>query len=217
MKKYNVPIRQYYSALSGHINALKKSHRMIIFALLAFLIWEINNTCIYKDLVKEKIAGIKVSQGHKQKIISGRIKIKEMEKSLVEKQKEAEQIVLKKKNRKKLFTDLEMKYISNENFDSILLSMIKSERKLKLKKITNLPKITLRKFKVNGKVFVLRRLGVMIAFQGKYFETIEYIKKLEKLKFPIFWEKFSYNVVKYPKAEIEMKIYILNKKEWGPR
>lgn len=47
-----------------------------------------------------------------------------------------------------------------------------------------------------------------LRFQADYFSTIQYIARLEKLPWSVYWDSLSYNVVLYPKGEVILKFHI---------
>jgi hypothetical protein len=55
----------------------------------------------------------------------------------------------------------------------------------------------------------LMQHDIIVKFQGTYFGTVNYLKTLEKLDMPFFWDKFSYKVTKYPYAEISLQLHTL--------
>ena len=53
--------------------------------------------------------------------------------------------------------------------------------------------------------------GVKFELQGTYFDTLRFLKVLEQQKMNVIWQSFSYEVTKYPKANIilELKTFSL--------
>ncbi len=49
-------------------------------------------------------------------------------------------------------------------------------------------------------------------FNSDYLNTINFLKRLEKLPWHIYWESMSYTVSQYPDAAISIKFYVLSKK-----
>lgn len=47
---------------------------------------------------------------------------------------------------------------------------------------------------------------------SNYFDTINYLKRLEKILPTIHWDSLSYKVIQYPKARIEMEFSVLYEK-----
>jgi len=53
--------------------------------------------------------------------------------------------------------------------------------------------------------------GLEIAFRGNYFDTLDYLKQLEKAGYQIFWNSLDYEVLNYPEAKITLSISVLSK------
>jgi MSHA biogenesis protein MshJ len=57
--------------------------------------------------------------------------------------------------------------------------------------------------------------GLEVIFQGNYNSTLSYLKKLEQLPWKFYWEEVTYEVIKYPKAQITVRIHTLSlEKGW---
>lgn len=52
--------------------------------------------------------------------------------------------------------------------------------------------------------------AMSIEFQSDYFNTIDFIKKLEKLPWYIYWDSLDYKVLEYPKANVKLKFHVLS-------
>jgi len=49
-----------------------------------------------------------------------------------------------------------------------------------------------------------------LTFQGGYFSTIEYLRRLEKLRWPIYWDSLNYHTFRYPKANVVVRFHLLS-------
>jgi len=57
--------------------------------------------------------------------------------------------------------------------------------------------------------------GLRIEFEGNYFTTIDYMKKLEGLKWKFFWDGIHYKVTDYPDATGSLSLYTISlDKNW---
>ncbi|GEM_PF-2875330 len=45
-------------------------------------------------------------------------------------------------------------------------------------------------------------------FQADYFSTIQYVARLEKLPWKVYWDSLNYKVLTYPRAEVTLKFHI---------
>lgn len=59
---------------------------------------------------------------------------------------------------------------------------------------------------ING-IQQLLEHNVTIKLTGSYFAAMGYIRSIEKLNWPIYWDYLSYKVTQYPSAEITLKVH----------
>jgi MSHA biogenesis protein MshJ len=52
-----------------------------------------------------------------------------------------------------------------------------------------------------------------IKFQSDYFSTIQYMSRLEKLPWAVYWDNLDYKVLTYPKAEVTIKFHIFSREQ----
>lgn len=52
--------------------------------------------------------------------------------------------------------------------------------------------------------------NLKIEFQSDYFNTLDYLIRLEKLPWPIYWDSIEYKVLSYPKADVILKMHVLS-------
>ena len=50
--------------------------------------------------------------------------------------------------------------------------------------------------------------AIEVKFQSDYFSAIQYVSRLEKLRWPFYWDSLEYKVLTYPMAEISIKFHI---------
>lgn len=51
---------------------------------------------------------------------------------------------------------------------------------------------------------------IVFKFRGSYFDVLNYLQTIEKLNWPIYWDRLEYKVEKYPIAEITLQIHFLS-------
>ncbi|PIP79999.1 MAG: hypothetical protein COW84_07570 [Gammaproteobacteria bacterium CG22_combo_CG10-13_8_21_14_all_40_8] len=56
---------------------------------------------------------------------------------------------------------------------------------------------------------LLYRHPVEIKLSGRYFEVVDYLKALETSGYKFYWEELDYHVLKYPMAEVAIKLSTL--------
>lgn len=57
------------------------------------------------------------------------------------------------------------------------------------------------------------RHALSIEMEGRYFDTLRYLKALEKLKWRFYWNMVDYQVLDYPLARIKITVYTLSFEE----
>jgi len=55
----------------------------------------------------------------------------------------------------------------------------------------------------------LYKHGIKIKLSGKYFQLRNYLSHLEKSSWKFFWQDFQFEVIEYPRSEVEITIYSL--------
>lgn len=57
--------------------------------------------------------------------------------------------------------------------------------------------------------------GLQIEFDGNFFSTLDYLKKLEELEWNFFWDKIEFEVSEYPDATVILTLYTISlDKNW---
>lgn len=51
---------------------------------------------------------------------------------------------------------------------------------------------------------------MILVFEGGFFDTLSYIKSLEKLDWQFFWDDLRYEVDEFPKAKVTLKLHTLS-------
>lgn len=55
--------------------------------------------------------------------------------------------------------------------------------------------------------------GIEMEFTGSYLETLDYLKQLKQLPWNFYWDDVLFDVVKYPKSSIIIRVHTLSLKE----
>lgn len=55
--------------------------------------------------------------------------------------------------------------------------------------------------------------GIEMEFSGSYLETLNYLKQLKQLPWNFYWDDVLFDVVKYPKSSIIIRVHTLSLKE----
>ena len=113
--------------------------------------------------------------------------------------------------------------IAPEKMADVLRSMLQQQKNLKLISLKNMPVAPFNPpneaGEVNGKEqgakeheAGLYRHSMELVMDGKYFDVLEYLTRLESLK-GFSWETMNYEVLDYPKARVTIKISTLSLEE----
>ncbi len=116
--------------------------------------------------------------------------------------------LLKRKNESLL--KFQNKIIPPTRIPYLLESMLRDLSNLKLVSLETLERIP---FNSTGQAVdnsVLYKHRVRITFKGEYLNMLRYLKKVEKLPFPIGWESLEYKITRFPDAQIVLTIYMLS-------
>lgn len=60
---------------------------------------------------------------------------------------------------------------------------------------------------------VVYRHGLSLEIEGRYFETLKYLKALESLEWRFYWDAVDYQVKDYPRARVKINVYTLSFEE----
>ncbi len=108
--------------------------------------------------------------------------------------------------------------IPPEEMGAVLREMLVRTEGLRLVSLRNLPVEPLVSTPDNGEQDPTAQLNlfrhpIVIEFEGGYLATISYLKRLEHLERPLFWDDFELRVESYPRARIQLKVHTLS---FGP-
>lgn len=114
----------------------------------------------------------------------------------------------------------EQQLISAKDMTTLLKKILSEESGLKLVSITSLPAVDILastqlppELQNLPNRTVLYKRGAELVFSGGYFQTVDYLKKLENSGKHIFWDDFSYTVKTYPTATVSLTVYTLTSEE----
>lgn len=87
----------------------------------------------------------------------------------------------------------------------LLEQVLRHSSALKLEKMTSLPSKQL--MPGNNLGYFIH--PVSLTFRGRYFDVVNYLKKLEALPVKYYWLSLNYQVDQYPWANVELQVYTL--------
>ena len=61
----------------------------------------------------------------------------------------------------------------------------------------------------------LKAHDIIMVFQGNYFATLDYLKRIDEAKLPLLWRKITYRAKAYPQAKVTLVLRSLSEeKDW---
>lgn len=101
---------------------------------------------------------------------------------------------------------------------NVLHEILRDSNSVKIVKLTNLPESPLFKNlsaesshgeTVTGTLDIFKH-GISIELNGKFFDIMEFLYKLEQLKWNLLWDGLEYEVKEYPIANVKLALYTLS-------
>lgn len=102
--------------------------------------------------------------------------------------------------------------VSPENMVEILEQMLTQDKRLKVTSLVSVPKeqIELEEGDDQSRLF---RHGLKITVTATYPSLVAYLKRLDALKWRVYWQSLEYKVSRYPKGELTLEVYTLSTRE----
>jgi len=97
-----------------------------------------------------------------------------------------------------------------EQMVEILQDMLGLDKGVKLVRLKTLPVSRLREGKPANNVADVYKHGIEISLQGQYQDVLNYLDRLEKLPWRMFWSEARMDARKYPTVEITVMIFTLS-------
>jgi hypothetical protein len=185
--------------------------RIILFVLLIIVTYLIWKTIFWRGLQthtesisKQKIIAVKTISTLKTAIIKAQQEHHKSTQHSKDQKKLAQQ---KQELQKKLMAERK-EFVSRDDVTNILKELIAKKHDLKLLNLQiSQPQdlgLIISKFRILDQ-------KIDMTFIGNYFSTLDYLKEIEALHWPILWNKLSYRVTKHPQAEIKLTIHTFSK------
>ncbi|MBI2792736.1 MAG: type II secretion system protein M [Gammaproteobacteria bacterium] len=104
------------------------------------------------------------------------------------------------------------KLIAPEKVPYLLESMLNDFSGLTLVNIETLTPAKLLKESEenNDKSPSLYRQAIKMSFTGEYQDLLHYVKKIESLPYPLWWEALEFKITQFPQAQIVLTVYTLS-------
>ncbi len=199
-------------SIHERFNSLTMREKIIFFATSIVLIWGLWDRFIYQPIVsKQKQFSIELSSIQSQLSAQQQMAMQiealgKVDPNYDNKQKlkqiKAELIKLKQQ-----LGIGEKKFVPAQLMVKVLQDLLKQNSRLNLIALETLPISTL------SDSSTIYRHGLSLTLSGNYFNTLNYLKKLESLPWRFNWDSIDYKVKEYPVAETTLKLYTLSFEE----
>lgn len=97
-------------------------------------------------------------------------------------------------------------------WQKVVSSISHSQEAITIEQIKNFPETVFQSWKATGIKTNLYQQRFNVIFYSDYVTTINYLERLEKSIPNIHWDKIDYEVVKYPKAKVDLEFSIFYEK-----
>ncbi len=130
-------------------------------------------------------------------------------------QQQARELRRKNKELSKEIYENTKKMVSPKDMNKVLSHLIQKSEGLTVVNIESLqtkPLFAAKSIEENGKPRQLQVFnhGLRIEMLGDYFDTLQFLKELEKQNLNVMWDELDYEVKKYPKANITIVLHTLS-------
>lgn len=122
-------------------------------------------------------------------------------------QQQLEELLVKKNESLLQFQN---KIIPPTRIPYLLESMLRDLSNLKLVSMETLERVPFNSNAGQSESSALYKHRVKITFTGEYQNLLRYLKRVEKLPFPIGWESLEYRITRFPQAQIVLVVYMLS-------
>ena len=102
--------------------------------------------------------------------------------------------------------------VSPENMVEILEQMLTQDQRLKVTSLVSMPKEQIELEEGDGQSLLFRH-GLKITVTATYPSLVAYLKRLDALKWRVYWQSLEYKVSRYPKGELTLEVYTLSTRE----
>lgn len=101
--------------------------------------------------------------------------------------------------------------LSVKNMAAVLQELLKENKGLRLLSVKNLPSQVV--VQGGGGVTSIYQNRVEIIFEGDYFNTLRFLRHIEQLRWPTFFDSLDYMTEKYPIAKVTIQLHTLSQAE----
>lgn len=201
MKEYWLNLQQQYQQLAARVNQVVLRERVLLLVVLLVLIYALWTVLIESP----QSEAINLAKAEEAMLVK---QIEQLQQKITDIEKN---IAALSANMQSLGTKPGSELVSGSTVVPMFKSLLAKQRKITLKEVNNIPS-KLWDLPANAELSGhLYEQGVNLVFEGNYLGFYEYLQSLESLKWMIFWDELQYVVTDYPKAEIRLTIYTVNR------
>ncbi len=205
-------MKEKLQQLLAHIDAFALRERILLFAILGFVLVIVWNGVLLSPVnVEKKRITAELSTLQQQTALARQQIQDAMAGVVVDPNKEnREREAALKKELAALDESIGHLAIGAAEFTKVLAEMLTREPALKLIRIRNLESTPLEvAVAAPGGAGRLYKHGLVIELEGGYFSALRYLKALEGLPWQLSWSSLDYKVKEYPVAHITLTIHTL--------
>jgi len=206
--------------IENRFNKFSIREKVFIFVALLIAVYSAWHTLLYDYLLATDEEVAKKAQQIKQQInlLEGQIdtisEVLGRDPTFVLKQQSKE---LKNKNEaltREIYENLK-NMVSSKDMNKVLSQLIQKSEGLTVVKMESLPSKPLfaaKNIQENGRSRKLQVFnhGLRVEMLGDYFNTLQFLKTLEKQNLNVIWDELDYEVTKYPKASVTIVLHTLS-------
>ena len=218
-KNYQLLLRRYWLFGANWINDQPIHYRVMGWCVVAFIVYLLWYFILYGPVSKEK----SLLNKNEKSLNSEIIKLKEKSTAIIVEankppdkklQTRRDKLLAENEILTKQLSVLDQDMIPPEKIADVLREILGKESLLQLIQLRSLPTKSLFSEHLSsskGQEQLLSQ-GMTLELKGDYFHTLDYLKRVEQLKWRIFWDRLQYKVLEYPEAEIIIQVHTLSRK-----
>ncbi len=213
-------LTSYWIKLKRQINARSQRERILLLSTGLVVIWvmmfngviassnsEVDNSEDIQNLEQEVSAT-------KHELVLLKEKLKKQSNPIPNIEVQQLETILKQHN--DTLNRYREKLIKPENVPQLIDKLLADFSGLTLLSIETLPPKELVQSKAKSSADTsLYRNAIKMTFTGEYKDLLSYVKRVESLNYPLWWDEIEYKITQFPQAKIVFTVYTLSEhKNW---
>ena len=102
---------------------------------------------------------------------------------------------------------------SSKQWGDVIKTVLQSQNNITLEQIKNFPETVYNPLQLQNVVLKIYQQQLLVVVYSNYFDTINYIQRLEQVLPNLRWDSIHYQVIQYPVGKVEMEFSILYEKD----